>query len=82
MQLLGTNGWLNLGDAMCFLTDGAFGIEPLIVECCWDVLTKVDPRTLGMMEMTGMTFFPLVSHIDDGCSRYHVSRQMQIHQVC
>lgn len=32
--------WRLFSDAMCFLTDGAFGIEPLIVECCWDVLTK------------------------------------------
>jgi hypothetical protein len=28
------------GDAMCFLTDGAIGFEPIVVEGCWDVIPK------------------------------------------
>ena len=28
------------GDAMCFLTDGAIGFEPIVVEGCWDVTPK------------------------------------------
>ena len=32
--------WRLFSDAMCFLTDGAVGFEPIVVEDCWDVLTK------------------------------------------
>ena len=32
--------WRLFSDAMCLLTDGAVGFEPIVVEDCWEVLTK------------------------------------------
>lgn len=32
--------WRLFSDAMCFLTDGAIGFEPIVVEGCWDVIPK------------------------------------------
>eukprot|EP00913_Durusdinium_trenchii_P009800 g9203.t1 len=32
--------WRLYSEAMCFLTDGQVGFEPMVVECCWDFVAK------------------------------------------
>lgn len=31
---------------MCFLTDGAFALEPMVVEGCWDIVPKAGLSTV------------------------------------
>ncbi|CAE7464254.1 unnamed protein product [Symbiodinium pilosum] len=69
--------WRLFSDALCFLTDGEVGFEPIVVEDCWEVLTKAHnplwdskyQRCLSHTDFGAPDFVAALSKWEDGYAK-------------